>query len=122
MAREHAALHGAVAWYARLVGADAAAVRTRLDGLAHATVGGGEAWAAGPAGPAGAARVAEDHPSAMGADAAAAGAETAGAVVVPQLSRVEYEAKLEPFAGVDDRYATVIRQLGYVVLFGPAFT
>ena len=59
----------------------------------------------------------------MGADAAAAaaGAETAGAAVVPQLSRVEYEAKLEPFAGVDDRYATVIRQLGYVVLFAPAF-
>ena len=120
VAREHASLHGAVARYAWLVGADAAAVRARLDALARTTVGGGEAWAAGPAGgagAAGAAGVAEDRPSAA---AVAAGTETAGAAV-PQLSRVEYEAKLEPFAGVDDRYATVIRQLGYVILFAPAF-
>ena len=121
VAREHASLHGAVARYAQLVGADAAAVRARLDALARAMVGGGEAWAAGVAGPAGVAGVAgvaDDHPAAA---AAAAGAETAGAAVVPQLSRVEYEAKLEPFAGVDDRYATVIRQLGFVILFAPAF-
>lgn len=37
------------------------------------------------------------------------------------LSFAEKQAKLEPFGGVNDRYGTLIIQIGYIVLFAPAF-
>ena len=124
VAREYTLVHGAVARYARLTGADAAAVGARLDALARATVGGGEAGAAGAGVLTAAVKAGGGDQRAQPAGSLPSAAAAAGAGVgaaVPRLSRVEYEAKLEPFAGVDDRYSTVIRQLGFVILFAPAF-
>ena len=42
-------------------------------------------------------------------------------VQVPQLSFYEEQIKLEPFEGVFDEYNRLIIQIGYIVLFAPAF-
>ena len=44
-----------------------------------------------------------------------------GGASVPPLGPLEAEAKLEAFVGVGKRYSTVTLQLGYVILFAPAF-
>ena len=45
----------------------------------------------------------------------------AGYTVIPQMSAYERQAKLEPFGGVFDEYNRLIIQIGYIVLFAPAF-
>jgi len=45
----------------------------------------------------------------------------AGGSAPGALSYAEEQSKLEPFGGVSERYGTLVIQIGYIVLFAPAF-
>lgn len=51
----------------------------------------------------------------------ASGEAAAAPIVLPPMSLYEEQAKLEPFEGVFSEYSRLVIQLGYIILFAPAF-